>query len=86
MSVEKEMNMTRRTLDKKNLGHLEDWSGNNIALNCPVCGKVFIVSGLIDKKGPDCPNCGKSRGFVDQHGESAAVESDVQSSLTWKSN
>jgi predicted RNA-binding Zn-ribbon protein involved in translation (DUF1610 family) len=73
-------------LDKNNLGHLEDWKGNNIAFNCPACGKVFIVSGLAHEKGRDCPNCGKSRGFIDKHGESASIECDVPSSLVWKLN
>jgi transcription elongation factor Elf1 len=76
----------KKKLDKQKLGHLEDWSGNNIALNCPVCGKVFVVSGLYDKDGRPCPNCGKSKGFVDVHGNAASIECDVQSALLWKSD
>jgi transcription elongation factor Elf1 len=76
--------MANRNLDKSALGHLEDWRGNNITLNCPACGKVFIVSGLSDKKGRDCPNCGKSRGFVDERGQVASIECDVPSSLFLK--
>lgn len=76
--------MAIRKLDKSALGHLEDWSGNNIAFNCPACGKVFIVSGLSDKEGKPCPNCGGSRGFVDIHGEVASIEWNVPSSLFMK--
>lgn len=75
-----------RKLNKDNLGHLEDWRGNNIAFNCPVCGKAYLVGGMADQKGRDCPNCGKSRGFVDIHGASAAVEWDIESSLVLKLN
>lgn len=78
--------MNSKRLDKNNLGHLEDWRGNNIASNCPVCGKVFIVSGLADKSGRPCPNCGKSRGFVDERGEVASIEWDTVSSLVAKLN
>ncbi len=76
--------MASRRLEKNALGHLEDWRGNNIAFNCPACGKVFIVSGLSDKKGRACPNCDKSRGFVDEHGEVASIECEVPSSLFLK--
>jgi len=76
--------MRTRKLTKNALGHLEDFRGNNIAFNCPVCGKVFIVSGLSDKKGRDCPNCGKSRGFVDERGENASIECDAPSPLLWE--
>ena len=75
-----------KKLTKQNPGHLEDWRGNNIALNCPVCGKVYIVSGLADQKGRECPNCGKSRGFVDKQGDAATVEWDTASSLIAKLN
>jgi uncharacterized protein (DUF983 family) len=78
--------MNHRTLDKASLGHLEDWRGNNIAFNCPVCGKVQIVSGLFDKGGRACENCGKSTGFVDERGEAARIEWDAPSSLIAKLN
>jgi ribosomal protein S27AE len=42
----------------------EDWEGNNIAITCPACGKVFIVSGLIHKGRRACPKCGKSTGVL----------------------
>lgn len=76
--------MKHGKLDKGSLGHLEDWRGNNIAFHCPVGGKVFIVSGLADKAGRPCPNGGKSKGFIDEHGEVASIECDVPSSLIEK--
>jgi transcription elongation factor Elf1 len=44
----------------------EDFHGNNAAVTCPVCGKVFVVSALLDDQGRRCPNarCGKSTAFV----------------------
>ena len=36
----------KHTLDRNRLSLLEDWQGNNIALACPVCLKVFVVSGF----------------------------------------
>ena len=51
----------RRELDRDHLGLLEDWQGNNIALACPACLKVFVVSGLIHRKGREWPNCRKTK-------------------------
>lgn len=65
--------LMRKKLDKANLGHLEDWRGNNIAFVCPSCGKVVLVSGMMDKKGHACP-CGKSKGYMDVQGENASIE------------
>ena len=64
----------KRTLDRNRLTLLEDWQGNNIAIACPVCLKVFIVSGLIHPKGRKCPACGKSAAFVSQDGKAAHIE------------
>jgi predicted GNAT family N-acyltransferase len=47
----------KRHLDKDNMRHEEDWYGNNAAVRCPVCGKVFIVSTFINKGQRDCPIC-----------------------------
>jgi hypothetical protein len=47
-----------RYLDKSNLGHLEDWYGTNAAVSCTSCGKVFIVSAVLHRKGRACPACG----------------------------
>lgn len=53
-----------RDLDRAKL--TEYFRGNTIALTCPHCGKVIIVSGLLDHDGRKCPSpaCGKSKGFV----------------------
>jgi hypothetical protein len=69
-----------REFDKDHLSQLEDWQGNNIALACPICLKVFIVSGLIHKNGRACPNCGKSKASVSQDGTKASVQ-DNESDL-----
>ena len=45
------------------LGSREDWLGNNAAFECPVCGKVYVVSSFLKHERP-CPGCGKSRGSV----------------------
>jgi hypothetical protein len=54
----------RRDLHHDNLGLLEDWQGNNIALACPV---------MIHRKGRECPSCGKSNAFVSQDGKPASI-------------
>ena len=58
--------MPSRTLDANALTAQEDWEGNNIAIACPACGKVYIVSERIHGGERICPNpaCGKSRGMV----------------------
>lgn len=71
--------MPRRELDPNNLGHDEDWEGNNAAFRCPRCGKVFIVSGSRVHGGErKCPGCGESTGWCDikgrKSGGSAAIE------------
>jgi rubrerythrin len=76
----------KKKLVKGKPGHLDDWNGNNIALSCPVCGKVYIVSGQHDRNGKECPNCGKSKGFVDIHGTEASIECYAPSPFLWKSN
>jgi rubrerythrin len=55
--------MKTREFSHENLALKEDWEGNNIALECPVCGKVYIVSEMIHGERA-CPSCGKSRGAV----------------------
>jgi isoaspartyl peptidase/L-asparaginase-like protein (Ntn-hydrolase superfamily) len=47
-----------RYLDKNNLGQHEDWYGTNAAVSCTSCGKVFIVSATLHRKGRKCPACG----------------------------
>lgn len=61
--------MPRRDVSNDPSDHAagEDWEGNNVAFACPVCGKVFIVSGAatIHNGARKCPSCGKSSGHVD---------------------
>jgi hypothetical protein len=57
--------MMRRELAATGEDSLDvDWFGNNAAFTCPLCHKVFIVSGMFHKEGRECPNCKRSRGFV----------------------
>jgi transcription elongation factor Elf1 len=62
----------KRDINKSELG--EDLYGNNAALTCPFCGKVFVVSGLLNKKGRECPKCQKSKGYVALDGSSGQIE------------
>lgn len=61
--------MPTKDLDASNLGHDEDWEGNNAAFKCPHCGKVFIVSAQIHNGERDCPECGKSTGHCGMSGK-----------------
>jgi predicted GNAT family N-acyltransferase len=60
--------MECKTLDKATLGLHEDWYGNNAAVCCPVCGKVFIVSGFINKGQRICPACLRSSARITNDG------------------
>ena len=55
--------MKTKELDPQNPGQKEDWFGNNAALECPACGKVYIVSSFLKSERP-CPGCGKSRARI----------------------
>jgi hypothetical protein len=78
--------MPVRDLDSNNLGQEEDWEGNNAAFRCPLCGKVFIVSGRIHGGGRageasrNCPGpgCGKSVGVI-----RGGKKSDGYARLKW---
>ena len=74
--------MNTRELNPKDLGKTEDWAGNNIAVTCPVCEKVYVVSGLLHREGRKCPNlsCGKSKAFVKR-----GKDSDGKASIQWES-
>jgi len=73
-----------RSLDRNALGLLEDWQGNNIAFACPICLKVFIVSGMLHRDGRECPNCGKSKAFITPDDKTASVECSGSIPI-WKS-
>jgi hypothetical protein len=48
--------MPVRTIDRNSIKQDEDWEGNNAAFTCPLCKKVFLVSGLLHEGRRDCPN------------------------------
>ena len=52
--------MAKKQIDKETLSRGEDWYGNNAAIRCPACGKVFIVSGFLNKGQRQCPSCLRS--------------------------
>ena len=54
--------MRQRAIEPNRPG--EDWEGNNIAVTCPVCGKVYIVSEHIHRGERPCPVCGDSTGHI----------------------
>jgi hypothetical protein len=55
--------MPVRTIDPNR--REEDWEGNNLALTCPLCGKVFVVSGFLHEGGQrNCPRCNLSIGRI----------------------
>jgi phage FluMu protein Com len=67
-----EQAMAIRCLNKNALSRDEDWFGNNAAVRCPVCGRVFVVSGFIKKGQRQCPNCQKSTAHITK--EQATIE------------
>jgi hypothetical protein len=67
--------MEKRDLDSKQLLNEEDWQGNNAAFTCPHCGKVFIVSQMIHHGQRQCPECSKSKGYVNGGKESGGAAS-----------
>jgi hypothetical protein len=56
--------MKIRKIDVELIAKDEDFVGNNAAFICPICGKVFIVSGMLHKFGRPCPGCRKSTAYV----------------------
>jgi predicted RNA-binding Zn-ribbon protein involved in translation (DUF1610 family) len=71
--------MAVRHIDPVDIARDEDWEGNNAAFSCPVCGKVFLVSGspTMHNGSRKCPNCQKSIGYVKggkKRGGSARIE------------
>lgn len=57
--------MATREIDPNAKARDEDRVGNNAAFTCPKCGKVFIVSRLINgEEGRACPWCQQSRGYA----------------------
>ena len=69
--------MKTKPLNPHHLDSKEDWEGNNVALACPLCETVYIVSEQIHGGERKCPACGKSRGLVTggrkQSGSTASI-------------
>jgi ssDNA-binding Zn-finger/Zn-ribbon topoisomerase 1 len=55
--------MKTKNLNARQPGLKEDWLADNAAFECPVCGKVYLVSGSINPV-RTCPNCGQSHGHI----------------------
>lgn len=69
----------QRAIDPNQL--CEDWLGNNIAVTCPLCKKVFIASSHLNRGGRKCPKCGRSTAVVnggkDSNGTATLQVQDV---------
>ena len=65
-----------RLLDKNNLGQDEDWYGNNAAVRCFACGKVFLTSQILHRKGRVCPACGLCRVHFSKSGVEVSEPGD----------
>ena len=71
--------LSKESFAKDKGGHPQnqDWYGNNIAITCPVCGKVYLTSQMLAKGRRNCPQCGKSS--VQATKDEAVVEWDERS-------
>jgi len=63
-------------LDKENLAQGEDWYGNTAAVTCFGCGKVFITSQVLHRRGRACPVCGKTKVIFTKQGVSVSEAGD----------
>ena len=66
-----------RFLDKENLAAGEDWYGNNAAVTCYNCGKVFLTSQILHRKGRACPRCGQCKVIFTKQGVEVSEASDA---------
>lgn len=65
-----------RLLDKNNLSKDEDWYGNNAAVRCFACGKVFLTSQILHRKGRACPTCGACKVVFTKQGVEVSEAED----------
>jgi predicted nucleic acid-binding Zn-ribbon protein len=65
-----------RFLNKENLAVGEDWYGNNAAVTCFKCGKVFLTSQILHRKGRACPQCGACKVLFTKAGVSVSEAGD----------
>jgi hypothetical protein len=75
--------MAKKILEKGALGRNEDWYGNNAALHCPVCGKLFIVSEFLNKGPRDCPKCHTSSAEITNEGVTVTWPDDQEIPTVW---
>jgi len=55
----------------------EDWQGNNVAVRCPSCDTVYIVSEFLHGGARRCPTCEISEARVQ------GVPNDGNAELEW---
>ncbi len=65
-----------RLLDKRKLGPHEDWYGNNAAVTCYACGKVFLTSQVLNRKGRACPEFGACKVVFTKQGVAVSEAGD----------
>ncbi len=66
-----------RLLNKEDLAQGEDWYGNNAAVTCFACGKVFLTSQVLHRKGRACPRCGKCKVMFTKAGVEVSEAGDA---------
>lgn len=66
-----------RMLNKAELAQGEDWYGNNAAVTCFGCGKVFLTSQVLNRKGRACPKCGCCKVVFTKNGVSVSEAGDA---------
>ncbi|MDP2684982.1 MAG: hypothetical protein Q8P20_08175 [bacterium] len=60
-------------LDLKNEKKDYNIYGNNAAITCPGCSKVFVVSGFLNNGERECPDCKMYIGFFDAKNEVLSI-------------
>jgi DNA-directed RNA polymerase subunit RPC12/RpoP len=66
-----------RMLNKAELAKGDDWYGNNAAVTCFGCGKVFLTSLILNRKGRACPECGRCKVIFTKSGVSVSEATDA---------
>ena len=65
-----------RFLSKDSLSPQEDLYGNNAAVTCYACGKVFLTSQVLHRKGRACPQCGACKVMFTKQGVAVSEADD----------
>lgn len=66
-----------RFLNKESLAQGEDWYGNTAAVTCFHCGKVFLTSQVLHRKGRACPKCGECKVMFTKEGVTVSEAGDA---------